>query len=362
MKHLQNFVALLAGALPVLSFIIPEERVANQVFRTQGRVESDPSQLEEFRRKFEKLEENFEGKLNDFIDQVGKFEENLGASKVEDTVTVSGAAALDDGFDAFYGLKTEQPFSDTYEYFDGQAWFSQAEDPLFGDFPYEELTSESHRKHHEGDHDHHGHDGHGHDGHGHDGHGHHGHGKCPHMPPRDPHGPHTDSTLYDIIVNSKHTTKLAELIKLDDDLVNLLKDPEANITIFAPGDEAFKRIPKKDPKDVPKDLLKRVLTYHVVPGVHGSYDLIHHNTLRTELSEDELGKDLRQRLRVGFGFHGPTVNFYSKITIVDVVRIYAYPPWCKHVVNSIPSIVCKKWCNSWSQCPPPTTAHSTWHH
>jgi uncharacterized surface protein with fasciclin (FAS1) repeats len=46
-------------------------------------------------------------------------------------------------------------------------------------------------------------------------------------------------------------------------------------TVFAPTDEAFKKIPSADLdallKDVPR--LKATLTYHVVPGSHGSKDL-----------------------------------------------------------------------------------------
>lgn len=322
MKNLAHFATLLAGALPALSFIIPDERVVNQAFRYQGRVESDSSQLEEFRKKFENLEDSLEDKLSDIIDKAEKLDESFSVG--EDTATDSGAAALDDGFDAFYGLKEEHPFPDTYEYFDGQAWMSQSTDSLLASFPYEDFISDEHHDH---DHDH-GHHGH----HGHHDHDHHGHCKHPRLP-HDPHD-HTDSTLFDIISKSKHTTKLAELIKEDDDLVNLLKDPNANITIFAPGDEAFKRLPKKDPKDVPKDLLEHVLTYHIAEGIHDAHDLIYHNTLITKLGDDALGKGIHQRVKIGLGFHGPALNYYSRLTIVDIVRTGVYSIFTNTVLTS----------------------------
>lgn len=302
MKNLASFLTLLAGVLPTLSFVIPDEAVTKQVFLSQGREEptGGSPQFEEFKRVFEKLEDSFEGRLQDII---GKIEGKIGAGKAEDS---SGAAEFDKGLDAFHNLKPAQPFPSSYEYFDGQAWMShytQSTDALFASFPDEEFVSGRNRGCH-----------------CHDGYGRHSHEKHPKMPPHDHRGPHTDSTLYDIITNSKHTTKLAELIKLDNDLVKLLKDPKANLTIFAPEDEAFDRLPHKDPKEVPKDLLRRVLKYHIASGTHDSQDLVHHNTLITKLPEDDLGKGMHQRLRIGFGSHGPAVNYYSKLTMVDVVR------------------------------------------
>lgn len=305
MKNLANLLTLLAGVLPTLSFVIPDETVAKQVFLSQGREESSPSQFEEFKRVFEKLEDSFEEKLNEIIGKIGNYEGRIDVGKTE------GAAIFDNGLDAFHKLGPEQPFP-SYEYFDGQAWMShhtQSTDALFASFPYEELVSSG--------------------SHGcrcHDDHGRRGHERYPKMPPHDHHGPRTDSTLFDIITNSKHTTKLAELIKLDNDLVQMLKDPKANLTIFAPEDGAFDRLPHKDPKEVPKDLLRRVLKYHIASGTHNSQDLVHHNTLVTKLPENDLGKGMHQRLRIGFGSHGPAVNYYSKLTMVDVVRNIIHSP------------------------------------
>lgn len=305
MKHLVNFFALLAGILPTLSFVIPDEAVAKEVF-FQDHEESGSFHFEEFKRAFEELENSFKEKLHDIIGKIENPEGSLSVSKTG-LENASGAAIFDDGLDAFHRLKLEQPFPDSYEYFDGHAWMShhaQSTDSLFANFPYEELAfDESHGCHCHCTHQ-----------------DHHSHEKYPKMPPHDHHGPRTDSTLFDIITNSKHMTRLAKLIKEDDDLVHLLKDPKANLTIFAPEDEAFDRLPNKDPKDVPKDLLRRVLMYHVADGTHDSQDLVYHNTLVTKLHEDDLGKGTHQRVRIGFGSRGPAVNYYSKLTMVDVVR------------------------------------------
>lgn len=329
MKHLISFLTLLAGILPALSYVIPDETVANQVFSGQGYGEPGPLQLKELRRVFEKLEDSFEEKLGDIIGKIENFEESFGVGRTKAT---SGATIFDNGLDVFHKLKSEQPFPDSYEYFDGQAWMShytQSTDALFASFPYEELLSDEHHcPNHRNI-----------------------HGKHPKMPPHDHYGPHTDSTLFDIIANSKHTTKFAELIKQDNDLLHMLKDPKANFTIFAPGNEAFERLPK-DPKDIPKDLLRRVLRYHISHGTHDSHDLVHHNTLLTKLPEDELGKGMYQRLRIGFGSHGPAVNYYSKLTMVDVVCDGFYCPLFANVTNFIFSKVCKEWCHSWSRHPP----------
>jgi len=61
------------------------------------------------------------------------------------------------------------------------------------------------------------------------------HGK-PHHPP---HHEKPNRTVYELINESKYTTKLAKLINEYDDLVEALNGTKANYTIFAPTDAAF---------------------------------------------------------------------------------------------------------------------------
>ncbi|KAI7632975.1 hypothetical protein KC322_g22494, partial [Hortaea werneckii] len=81
----------------------------------------------------------------------------------------------------------------------------------------------------------------------HDGPPHHGppHHGGPHHPPH--HGP-PNQTVYQLIAESKYTTKLAKLINKYDDLVETLNNTAANYTVFAPTDKAFAKIPEHAPE------------------------------------------------------------------------------------------------------------------
>ena len=81
-------------------------------------------------------------------------------------------------------------------------------------------------------------------------HGHHGHHGKPNL------------TVYQLIAESKYTTKLAKLINEYPDLVKALNGTAANYTVFAPTDYAFEKIPEHAPKPSKEDL-KKVLEYHV---------------------------------------------------------------------------------------------------
>ena len=86
------------------------------------------------------------------------------------------------------------------------------------------------------------------DHHGH--HSHHGHHGKPNL------------TVYQLIAESKYTTKFAKLINEYPDLVKALNGTAANYTVFAPTDHAFDKIPEHVPKPSKEDL-KKVLEYHL---------------------------------------------------------------------------------------------------
>lgn len=150
--------------------------------------------------------------------------------------------------------------------------------------------------------------------HGHDGdHGHHGkHGKHDHE-----HKP--NMTVYQLIAESKYTTKLAELINEYPDVVELLNGTTANFTVFAPIDKAFEKIPKDAPKPS-KELLLKVLTYHVSPDYYPAGRVLITTTVPTLYKEEALG-GAAQRLSTNIGLKGLTVNFYSRIIAVNIVRL-----------------------------------------
>ena len=164
--------------------------------------------------------------------------------------------------------------------FDAESWLATA----YSD-------SEDHGKH--GDHDHHGH------------HGHHGHHHKPNM------------TVYQLIAESKYTTKLAKLISEYDDLVQLLNGTAANYTVFAPTDKAFEKIPEHAPKPS-KEQLKKVLTYHVSSDFYPAGRVLVSHTIPTLLKGEHLGGE-PQRLSTNIGLRGLTVNFYSRVVAIDIV-------------------------------------------
>ena len=147
-----------------------------------------------------------------------------------------------------------------------------------------------------------GHGWHGH--HGHPGHGHHGH--------------KPNLTVYELIAKSKYTTKLASLINEYPDLVELLNGTAANYTVFAPIDKAFEKIPEHAPKPS-KEELKDILLYHVSSDFYPAGRVLVTHTIPSSYAESALGGEL-QRLSTNIGIKGLTVNFYSRIIAIDIVR------------------------------------------
>lgn len=151
----------------------------------------------------------------------------------------------------------------------------------------------------------------------------------PRMPPRDHTGPHCNSTMWDLISKSRHARRFYELVKGDQDVVNMLRDEKHNHTVFVPSNRAFRLLDKFTKRhDLPRKLIHQVLLYHIAPGVHRSQDLRYHNTLETSLPDGDLGNNMHQRLRVGLNRDGPSLNFYSQFTMFDIVSLFpsASPP------------------------------------
>lgn len=141
------------------------------------------------------------------------------------------------------------------------------------------------------------------------GHGHHGHhGHHDHKP---------NKTVYQLIAESKYTTKLASLINEYEDLVQLLNGTAANYTVFAPVDSAFEKIPEDAPKPS-KEFLKKVLTYHVSSDFYPAGRVLTTHTIPTLLKGEAIGNEA-QRLSTNIGLKGLTVNFYSRIIAVNIV-------------------------------------------
>lgn len=130
-----------------------------------------------------------------------------------------------------------------------------------------------------------------------------------------------DSTVYQIIKESEHTTKFASIIDHHPDIVELLNSTgSVNHTVFAPIDEAFEHIPKDEKPS--KEFVESLLKYHVAVGNYTTHKLITSNTIPTALHESFLGGE-PQRLRSSLGLSGITLNYYSKVVAVNIVSPFA---------------------------------------
>jgi uncharacterized surface protein with fasciclin (FAS1) repeats len=136
---------------------------------------------------------------------------------------------------------------------------------------------------------------------------------------RPPHHLPSDKTIYELITESKYTTILAKIIKEDEELVDFLNSTKANHTLFAPTDDAFKKLPHHPDHKPPKELIRAVIKYHLVPGLWDAASVFHSHTLPTQLEASSLGDGLPQRLAVRVGWRGLTLNYYSRIVAPDIV-------------------------------------------
>ncbi|KAF7595610.1 hypothetical protein BBP40_005358 [Aspergillus hancockii] len=130
---------------------------------------------------------------------------------------------------------------------------------------------------------------------------------------RPPHHSPSDKTIYELITESKYTTILAKIINEDEELVHLLNSTKANYTLFAPTDEALKKIPHHPDHKPSKELIRAVLKYHLVPGLWDAASVFHSHTLTTELESPLLGDGLPQRLAARVGWRGLSLNYYSHL-------------------------------------------------
>ena len=140
--------------------------------------------------------------------------------------------------------------------------------------------------------------------------GHHGgHGKHPHKP---------NMTVYQLIAESKYTTRLAKLINEYPDLVEALNGTKANYTVFAPTDKAFAKIPDHAPKPS-KEQLKKILEYHVSPDFYPAGRVLASHTAPTLLQSEHLASEPEaQRIAFKITLRGLTVNFYARVVAINI--------------------------------------------
>lgn len=141
--------------------------------------------------------------------------------------------------------------------------------------------------------------------------------KEPHHPPhgRPPHkNPHDqrDLSIWEFISESEYFTILTDIIKGDKHAVEELNKTSANLTLFAPTNQALEKYSKHAP---PIEYLRKILLYHLLPEVYPAGRVLKSKTLGTLYHEEGLGK---QRLSVDLNLRGLTLNYYARIIYVDI--------------------------------------------
>ncbi|KAJ5331574.1 hypothetical protein N7476_001357, partial [Penicillium atrosanguineum] len=123
------------------------------------------------------------------------------------------------------------------------------------------------------------------------------------------------SVTIEHVLQSAKTSRLANLMKNTDYLVNVLNSTTANYTLFAPTNSALERLLDEEP---PTELLKQIEHYHVIPGLFNTNKCRRHQTLRTALNESSLGKHMPQRVVVRKRQNALLLNGMSRIVVGDI--------------------------------------------
>jgi uncharacterized surface protein with fasciclin (FAS1) repeats len=145
----------------------------------------------------------------------------------------------------------------------------------------------------------------------------------PHRPHRsNPHFKHVNDTIYEFLANSTHHKILYKLVKDDSSLIDLFSAPgkDGKITLFAPIDRAFQKIIDHLPKNhtrPPKWLLKKVIEYHTIDSFYPAGRVLAHRTIPT-LFKTHFGPNLTQKIRIGKGLKGISINFYAHPVFFDI--------------------------------------------
>lgn len=151
----------------------------------------------------------------------------------------------------------------------------------------------------------------------------------PHPRPRRPCPPWelcpSKRTVWELIMESEHTTRLAEMISSDKKLRKHLNSSAVNHTVFAPTDRALADLPPRSHDKRYRKFLRAILRYHVVPDLLTIDEMADMQTLPTMLNESALGTDLPQRIVIGMGRHGVVVNRESGVVAADIVSGVLFP-------------------------------------
>ncbi|CAI7573579.1 unnamed protein product [Penicillium discolor] len=152
-----------------------------------------------------------------------------------------------------------------------------------------------------------------------------GHGGCRDDHDHDRHQPidacpgplcHADKTTWELIKSNDHTSRLAELLADDKDLVKILNSTTANHTFFALTNHALEGLPRQNGPN-PK-FMSSLLRYHILPGRLSIEHIAGHGTLPTKLTEPALESRLPQRIVVREHHNRVMLNRRSRVVAADM--------------------------------------------
>lgn len=153
-----------------------------------------------------------------------------------------------------------------------------------------------------------------------------GHGECRDDHDHDRHRPidacpgplcHADKTTWELIKTNEHTSRLADLLADDKDLIEILNSTAANHTFFALTNRALEGLPRRNGPN-PK-FMSSLLRYHILPGRLSIDHIAGHGTLPTKLTEPALESRLPQRIVVREHHNGVMLNRRSRVVGADMV-------------------------------------------
>lgn len=109
-------------------------------------------------------------------------------------------------------------------------------------------------------------------------------------------------------------------------LVDTLKG-QGPFTVFAPSDEAFKKVPQSDLEALLKDKAKltKVLTYHVVSGSLKAEDVVKHTSAKSVEGADIAIKAGAEGVTVG-GAKVVQTDILCSNGVVHVIDTVIFPP------------------------------------
>ncbi|CAG8893593.1 unnamed protein product [Penicillium egyptiacum] len=129
---------------------------------------------------------------------------------------------------------------------------------------------------------------------------------------------HADKTTWEVIKENGHTSRLAELIADDNDLIEILNSTTANHTFFALTNNALEGLPRGQNGPSHK-FMSSLLRYHILPGRLSIQHIAGHGTLPTKLTEPALESSLPQRIVVREHHNGVMLNRRSRVVGADMV-------------------------------------------